>query len=130
MKKLQPIPADAPAVLRRDVDDEENASVIFSVKEKKGIGEPRYNLKWFYDFHEVSRNELIALALKPLVIDGQGEWRTAKDKMDADVWQDRKWSVRAILDETPRKKSEAEKADAAIGKLTKVERDLLFAKYA
>ena len=128
MKKLQPMAADEQAVLKTTVEDD-LATVTFSVKENGEKGTPRYNLTWHFDFVNVNGAELEALAIRSLRIDGQATWRKAKDKMNADVWQDRKWSVRAMLDQTRQKKSDADKAEDALGKLTQAERDAIFAKF-
>ncbi len=102
MNKLQPIASGEQATLKTSVEYD-LATVIFSVKENGEKGTPRYNLTWHFDFADVSRAELEVLAVRSLRIDGQATWRSAKDKMNSDVWQDRKWSVRAMLDQTRQK---------------------------
>ncbi|KKM81573.1 hypothetical protein LCGC14_1328340 [marine sediment metagenome] len=122
MNKLQPIPSSEQATLKTTIKGGV-ASVTFSVKPNGEKGTPRYNLTQIFDFSNVSEAELIALAVKPLRIDVQSVWRSAKDKMDADVWQDRKWSVRAMLDQTRQKADPVLKAFKLAEGMTKAERE-------
>ncbi len=122
MKKLQPIPTGEQAILWTTIRDDGIASLIFSVKENGEPGGPRYNLKQYLDFSGVTEKELLELASKPLRIDIQATWRAAKDRMDADVWQDKKWSVRAMLDRTRQKADPVTKATKNAAKMTAAER--------
>ncbi len=124
MKKLQPIAADVQATLKTTIKGG-MASTTFSVKPNGEKGTPRYNLTQVFDFSNVTEAELIALAVKPLRIDVQSIWRSAKDKMDADVWQDRKWSVRAMLDQTRQKADPTVKVLKVAEGMSKAERDAL-----
>ncbi len=128
MKKMQPIPAGEQATLKTTIEGE-IATVIFTVKPNHDPGAPRFNLTQVFNFEDISREELIGLAVRPLRIDVQSVWRSAKDRMDADVWQDRTWNVRAMLDQTRQKADPTTTAERAIKKLTKAERDELFKKY-
>ena len=109
MNKLQPMAADEQATLKTSIDGE-IATVTFSVKPNGDTGAPRYNLTQVFNFAGVSPEEMVALAVRPLRIDVQGVWRKAKDRMDADVWQGRKWSVRDMLDQTRQKADPVNKA--------------------
>ncbi len=145
MNKIKPMAADEQAVLRTEVSSHETlehtldflgspledmtVKVVFSVKPDGEKGTPRYNLRQVFDFADVTFREILVLAVRSLRIDVQATWRKASDKMNADVWQDRKWSVRAMLDQTRQKKSDADKAEDALGKLTQAERDAIFAKF-
>ena len=124
MKKLQPMAVDEQATLKSYIEDE-TVYVTFSVKPDGEKGTPRYNLSQSFDFANVTHDELVALAVRSLRIDVQATWRKAKDKMDADVWQDRKWSVRAMLDQTRQKADPAQKVLNAAAKMSKQERDAL-----
>lgn len=121
MNKLQAIPVGEQATLKATSTDT-GVEVTFSVKENGEKGTPRYNLTWQFDFEGVTAQEVGILAARSLRIDGQATWRKAKDKMDADVWQDRKWSVRAMLDQT-RQKGDLVTASARVAaKMTAAER--------
>ncbi len=122
MTKLQPIGADEQATLKTSIKGK-IATVVFSVKPNGEKGTPRYNLTQTFNFENVSEVELIALAVKPLRIDVQSVWRSAKDKMDADVWQDRKWSVRSMLDQTRQKADPVQKGLKLAEGMTKAERE-------
>lgn len=128
MNKLQPMDADEQATLMTAIEVDV-ATVTFSVKPNGEKGTPRYNLTQIFGFQGVSPEEMIGLATRSLRIDVQATWRKAKDKMDADVWQNRVWSVRAMLDQARQKASPAVSAEKALDKLTKAEREELFAKY-
>ena len=130
MKKLKPMAADEQATLHTTVTGDK-VSVTFSVKPNGEKGTARYNLIQVFDFAHVSQTELYVLATRSLRIDVQATWRKASDKMDADIWQDRKWSVRAMLDQTRTrtKKTDADKALAAMAKLSKAEVMAIFAKF-
>ncbi len=135
MKKMQPIGADEQATLNTSIEGLKDgkidrlistkaiATVVFSVKPNGDKGTPRYNLRQTFDFENVSEEELITLAVKPLRIDVQGVWRNAKDKMDADVWQDREWSVRDMLDQTRQKGDPVKKGLKLAENMTKAERE-------
>ena len=122
MNKLQPIPSSEQATLNTSIEGK-IATVVFSVKPNGEKGTPRYNLTQTFDFENVSEAELIALAVKPLRIDVQSIWRGAKDKMNADVWQGRKWSVRDMLDQTRQKADPVQKAFKLAEGMTKAERE-------
>ncbi len=126
MNKLQAIGADEQATLSTTIDTDiegaELAHVTFSVKPNGEKGTPRYNLTQTFDFSHVTRKEIIELAVKPLRIDVQSIWRSAKDKMDADVWQDRKWQVRAMLDQTRQKADPISKAAKGAAAMSAAER--------
>lgn len=124
MNKLQAIPSGDQATLRT-FGTGESVEVTFSVKENGEKGTPRYNLVWLFDFTDVKPEELRTLATRSLRIDGQAVWRKAKDRMDSDVWQDRKWSVRAMLDQTRQKADPTQKVLNAAAKMTKDEREEL-----
>ncbi len=122
MKKLQPIPTGEQATLSTTIEADQTATVVFSVKENSEKGTPRYNLTWTFDFNGVKPAELITLATRSLRIDGQATWRKAKDRMNADVWQDKKWSVRAMLDQTRQKGDPVQKGAKDAAKMTPAER--------
>ncbi len=124
MTKLQPIGADEQATLNTSIEGK-IATVVFSVKPNGEKGTPRYNLTQTFDFENVSEVELIALAVKPLRIDVQSVWRSAKDRMDADVWQDRKWNVRSMLDQTRQKADPTVKVLKDAESMSQAERNAL-----
>lgn len=123
MNKLQAIPAGEQATLNTTTSGVGKVvDVTFSVKENGEKGTPRYNLTWQFDFEDVTPGELAKLATRSLRIDGQATWRKAKDRMDADVWQDRKWSVRAMLDQTRQKADPVSKATKGAANMSAAER--------
>ena len=126
MNKLQSIPTGEQATLKTTIEGE-IATVTFTVKPNGDKGTARFNLKQTFNFENVSHDELIALAVRPLRIDVQSVWRSAKDRMDSDVWQDRKWSVRAMLDQTRQKADPTAKVLREAAKMSKGERDALMA---
>ena len=121
MKKLQPMAADEQATLKTSIKAD-IATVTFSVKPNGEKGTARYNLTQRFDFYAVLPEEMIELAVRSLRIDVQATWRKAKDKMDADVWQDRKWVVRAMLDQTRQKADPTTKVLREAVKMSKQER--------
>ena len=124
MKKLQPMAVDEQATLKTVIEGK-GATVTFSVKPNGEKGTARYNLTQSFDFTDVTLPETIELAVRSLRIDVQATWRKAKDRMDADVWQGRKWSVRDMLDQTRQKADPATKVLNAAAKMSKRERDAL-----
>ncbi len=128
MPKLTPIPQGEQATLRFLITDK-LLTTTFTVKENKA-SPVRYNLTWLFDLTDVTLHEILGYALRSLRIDGQTMWRAAKDRMDGNVWQDKKWSVRAMLDSTRSKADPNTTAEKAIDKLSEAERITLFAKYA
>ena len=121
MNKIQPIPTGELATLKTTIKGE-LATVTFTVKPNGDKGTARYNLTQTFDFKNVSHDEMIGLAVRPLRIDVQSIWRSAKDKMDADVWQDRTWDVRAMLDQTRQKADPVQKGERDAKKMSPAER--------
>ena len=124
MNKLQPMAANTQATLRT-FGKGETVEVTFTVKENGEKDTARYNLVWSFDFANVTADEVRKLATRSLRIDGQSTWRKARNKMDADIWQDKKWSVRAMLDQTKQKADPTQKVLNAAAKMTKAERRVL-----
>ena len=121
MNKLQPMAADEQATLKTVIEGE-IATVTFSVKPNGEKGTARYNLSQSFDFAGVSLEEIIGLATRSLRIDVQSMWRKAKNRMDAGVWQDKKWFVRDMLDQTRQKADPVTKAVSNDHKMTAKER--------
>ena len=138
MNKLQPIPSGEQATLKTEIEGEgigqdaiddigislegRLVKCTFTVKANGDKGTPRYNLTQVFDFTGVTITELLKLAVRPLRIDVQAMWRGAKDAMDADVWQDRVWQVRAMLDQTRQKADPVSKGAKDAAKMTPAER--------
>ncbi len=112
MNKLQPIGADEQATLKTSISGKV-AHVTFSVKPNGEKGTPRYNLTQIFDYGECTDEEILGLAVRSSRIDVQSMWRSAKDRMDGDVWQNRTWSVRSMLDEAPQKADPVKKTEKA-----------------
>ncbi len=124
MSKLSPIPTDSPATLSTSVS-ENVATVTFSVKPNGEKDSARYNLTQTFDFDDVKTDEILTLATRSLRIDVQATWRKDSDRMNAEKWQNRKWSVREMLDQTRQKADPKTKVLNAIGKMTKDEKDAI-----
>lgn len=127
MNKIKPMAADDQAVLRMSLEGE-IGTTMFSIKENKDS--VRCNLTWHYDFTGVTRDELKLEVMRAWKIDDATKWREAKDRMDADKWQGRMHSGRDRLDNVRQKKTDVAKAETAMDKLTKAERDVLIAKWS
>ncbi len=124
MSKLSPIPSDTQATLSTSIAGK-IATVIFSVKPNGEKDSARYNLTQTFDFDNVSNDEILTLATRSLRIDVQSVWRKDSDRMNAEKWQNRKWSVREMLDQTRQKTDPKTKVLNAIGKMTKDEKDAI-----
>ncbi len=124
MQKLSPIPAETQATLSTSIT-ENIATVTFSVKPNGEKDSARYNLTQTFDFVDVSNDEILTLATRSLRIDVQSVWRKDSDRMNAEKWADRKWSVRAMLDQTRTKTDPKTKVLNAIGKMSKDEKDAI-----
>ncbi len=124
MSKLSPIPSDTQATLSTSIAGK-IATVIFSVKPNGEKDSARYNLTQTFDFDNVKTDEILTLATRSLRIDVQSVWRKDSDRMNAEKWQNRKWSVREMLDQTRQKTDPATKVLNAIGKMSKSEKDAI-----
>ena len=124
MTKLKALAKDVQATLNTSVSGDV-ATCTFTVKENGDKGTPRYNLTWNFDYAEVSRKELILLAVRSHRIDGQADWRKAKNRLDSEFWQNRYWSARAMIDESPAKADPTTKVLKAAEKMTAAERTAL-----
>lgn len=119
MNKIKAMAADEQAVLRMSIEGK-IVTMIFSVKEK--MGEPSCNLTWHVDFEGSTTEQIMLEAARAFKIDKALEWRSAKDKMNADVWQGRAFNFAEEKAKGPHKKTDIEKADADAKKLTPAER--------
>ncbi len=124
MSKLSPIPSDTQATLSTSIAGK-IATVIFSVKPNGEKDSARYNLTQTFDFDNVKTDEILTLATRSLRIDVQATWRKDSDRMNAEKWQNRKWSVREMLDQTRSKADPATKVLNAVAKMSKDEKDAI-----
>ena len=58
----------------------------------------RYELTWTFNFENVTDQEMLELATRPLRINKQRDWRAATDRMTAKIWDNQIFMVRAMLD--------------------------------
>lgn len=75
----------------------------------------RYELKWTFDFSNVTPAELLGLAARTVLIAMQSTWRGASDKerVDAKTWHDVTFKVRDMLDNKRQAASPAAKVAKA-----------------
>lgn len=71
---------------------------------------------WERDYTDVTREELIQLADRSVVIDLQAKARRVKDSDEWQAWNNTSISIRDMLDNKPQRKSEEEKLDEMISK--------------
>lgn len=88
----------------------------------------RYNLRWTFNFANVSQEEILTLASKAVLIDKQGSWRKADDRMNAEKWQDATFNVRDMLDNRRQALDPTERVTKVAAKMSKAERDELIKK--
>lgn len=77
----------------------------------------RYELVWRFNFENVTPAELLKLATKTILIICQRDWRKAKNRMDENVWDNRTFNVRDVLDEARKTADPAQRARSAASKL-------------
>lgn len=95
----------------------------FTVKENADA--LRANLTWTYDFSGVSEQEIQDMALSSVHIPMQEKWRKAKDRMDADLYQNRTIKVRDLVDKKRQPSDPKAKASGLLAKLPEAERKAL-----
>ena len=107
------------------VDEANDQTTIHHVTQHgKADNAANYQLTWFFDFGDVSRAELLDIATKYLVIQMRPKFKADKDP-ENDEWNNKTYKVRDYLDKERRKKSALEKANVAVQKLSKEEKDFL-----
>lgn len=128
MPKLQPIKEDENASISIAVDEKAmRATVSHTVKENRA-SPARYQLKWVFDFSETPMVDVLKLATRTICIKVQADWRKAKDRMDAEKWQDATFKVEQVLAEGRKSADPVTKAKSAVSKLSKAEREALIAE--
>ncbi len=131
MNKLIAIKTDASAIISLNVDETGNiATVQHSVKVDKLPKTPRFNLTWTFDFTKVGRKTLVELAVRSqaVLIKKQGTWRSAKNRMDADVWQNAMFEVMDMLAEGRQTATHEEKLAKEFNKMDRAEQLAMIAK--
>ena len=121
MSKIKPIGTNEPAILSTNIKGD-IATVCFTAKPDNADGGPRYNMRATLDFNGVSRTQLIAYCVRPLRIDFQTMWRKAANKLDGDVWLDRRMSVLEMLEKKRHVATPAERVNKDVEKMSKDER--------
>ena len=122
-QKLKAIPKGEQATLRTTVQGEK-VTTVHTVK-PNGESQDRFNLTWTFDFSKVTKEELQKLAERTLRIKMQSNWRKAKDRMDAEIWDNRTFSVREILDTGRKSADPVEKVTNLVEKMSPEEKRAL-----
>ena len=85
-----------------------------------------YELTWAFDFSDVSRDELMTIASRAIVIALRPEFKEAPAS-ELGAWDNRTFSVREYLDSERSKVDDSEKARRLLAKLTPEQREALLA---
>ena len=124
MNKLQQIKTDASATINCTAMGKE-VNFTHSVKVEQDT-KVRYNLNWTFDFATVAQSEILKLAARSMLIRKQGEWRKAKNRLDADVWDEVTFDVESMLAEGRKSADPVTKVVNAVAKMSQAEKaDLL-----
>lgn len=109
-------------------------AVKWTVKKDKNEKSPRYVVETTLDFSGVSQDELTLLAVRPIVIELQRQWRelaTAKGSTATTVNPFASVNVKsAIVDATRRTADPAARAKSLLAKLSPAERKAIMAAFA
>jgi hypothetical protein len=103
--------------------------VSHTVKESQA-DDVRFQLGWTFDFSKTSREDVLKLATRTICIKKQAEWRKAKNRMDAKIWDNVTFMVDEVLAEGRKSADPVTRAKGALSKLTKAERAVLIADMA
>lgn len=76
-----------------------------------------YELNWTFDFEKVSREDLIRLATRGLVIDQRPKFKAEKDAKKLEAWDNKTFSVADLLAKERVRLSPVEKASKAVASL-------------
>ena len=114
--------------------DADNHKVVCVHTVKPDANSPtRYELKWTFDFTDVTPAELLALAGRTVLITQQAAWRklpTDKERLDADKVDNVTYRVRDMLDNKRTAASPATRVVNAVAKMSPEERAALLAELA
>ena len=86
-----------------------------------------YALTWAFDFSGVTREELLTVASRAIVIALRPEFKVASAS-EIEAWDNRTFSVREYLDSERAKVDDVEKARRILGKLTPEQREAILAQ--
>jgi hypothetical protein len=86
-----------------------------------------YALTWAFDFSDVTREELLTVASRAIVIALRPEFKAASAS-ELESWDNRTFSVREYLDSERAKVDDVEKARRILGKLTPEQREAILAQ--
>ena len=130
MNKLQQIETDASATIDCHVAPNDPHVVRFqhAVKVNQD-SDARYNLRWNFDFAGVKQGDILMLAARSMLIREQSNWRKAKDRLDADVWQDQTFVVTAMLAEGRKSADPATKVENMFAKMNVQDQKDFIAKH-
>lgn len=115
---MRTLTKDENASLSRQINSEaKTVKVTHTVKESRDT-DVRTELTWTFDFSKCSHAQILDLAERTIRIRMQAEWRKDKNKRDETKWDKVTFDVSAILAEQRKVKSDTEKADALLSRLT------------
>ena len=112
------------SVLTIEVKDSDTVQCALTVRKNKD--QPRVQInKWVFNFKNVTATERLVLAVKTCKIIAQREMTKSKDYNSAKVWEDRTFSVRAMIDAMGKRETvdAVTAADRAFNKLSDAEKD-------
>ena len=102
-------------------------TVVHTVKPSDD-SQSRYELTWKFDFADLSEDQLCELAVKPMLIRKQADWRKANNRMDGKVWDNQTFSVKEILENVRQAADPVTKAANTAKKMTAEQRKALLAE--
>lgn len=86
-----------------------------------------YQLDWSFDFSGVSKEELMPIASRAILIAMRPEFKAATGS-ELPSWEVRTFSVREYLDSERAKVDDAEKVKRILGKMSKEQRDAILSR--
>ena len=86
-----------------------------------------YSLTWSFDFSGVSKEELMTVASRAIVIALRPEFKVASAS-ELEAWDNRTFSVREYLDSERSKVDDVEKARRILSKLSPEQRETILAQ--
>ena len=86
-----------------------------------------YQLDWSFDFSGVSKEELMTIASRAILIAMRPEFKAATGS-ELSGWEVKTFSVRGYLDSERAKVDDAEKVKRILGKMSKEQRDAILSR--
>jgi len=113
----------------RTISVADDVATIHHVTDHKQHGQ--LAITWRFDFHDVSRDELIKIATRALVIDARPKFKSYKGDLDtiAKEWDNKTFNVKELLTTGKRKLSPGERLQRFLDALPPEEREKALEKY-